>query len=242
MLKTIKWIWPAICLFVLGGCEKYFDHVGPQTSREILIEEPFGSLDISNIFDIVIVQDTISKVIVTCGEKQQDKVSIYVKDGALWLNHSAKQNWDEGYKHIQLELHTINAPHMVIHDPVYITNKDTLKFDQLYIYDLGDMAQTNLTIHTNFFLIDMSADNFGKHKIKGQSLSAYIKGKGSAFINADSLQIQNCQVVQQSIGDISVNVSNNLTISLEESGNVYYSGSPNVTIEKQTSSGKIIKR
>jgi hypothetical protein len=88
----------------------------------------------------------------------------------------------------------------------------------------------------------MDSDNFGRFKLKGQTYSAYFEGWGSCQVRADSLAVSNdCFVKHRGMGDIYVNALSLLSVSLEYTGNIYYTGNPPQIIEKELSSGRLIK-
>jgi hypothetical protein len=229
-----------LLMFFLFGCDKAFLDSGPIETQTISITEPYSSIDFKNTFDVVLVQDTVSKALVTCGANLQDKVSVKVENGVLIINQFTSQDWSRKYGHIRLELHILQPMDINVREPINLTNTDTLRGEHFGIIDWGKMSQADVAVNVRSVSISMSSDNFGVYKLKGNCQSAYLWGWGSCFVYADSLKAQSCYVLQRSIGDVYVNVVNNLTVSLEQTGNVYYRGTPTLVTEKQTSSGKLI--
>jgi hypothetical protein len=194
------------------------------------------------MFDIVLVQDTLNKVLVTCGKNLQSYVSIGVVNNILSLEQHTKNNWSRKYEKIQLEVHLIDIPALYIHEPSNIKNKGILKSTDFTLCDFGKFSEVDLNIDVNSCGIYMTSDNFGYFKIKGKCVYLDAWGWGSSVVRADSLKAENCNVLQRGIGSVYVNTSNELKVSLEYSGNVYYTGNPSsIIVEEQKSTGQLIK-
>jgi Protein of unknown function (DUF2807). len=206
------------------------------------MEETFSIIDFQNIFDTTIVPDTVNKIIITCGENLQPKVTANIQDGTLTLNHSEKYDWSREYKHIQIELHLNFSPTVYIHAPISLKTKGTIKGDNFTLIDFMKVSEVDVSVDVNSCGIYMSSDNFGYFKIKGRCNNADLWGWGSAIVRADSLLAKDCHIKHRGFNDVYVNVSGRLSVSLEYSGNVYYSGTPSeIIIENQLSSGRLIK-
>jgi hypothetical protein len=231
---------PMLTLF--PSCDKALFDAGKTVTKEVKIDQPFSFINIQSIFDIIIVQDTINKVLVTCGENLQPAVLIDVKDGILTLKSSAGNNWSRVYKKINLEVHLSSFPRIDIHQPVNLKTKGIFKGDNFTLIDFGKVSEVDVSLDVNFCSITMSSDNSGYFKVKGKAQTADIWGWGSAYVLADSLIAQNCHVLHRGMADVYVNVTGKLSVDIEFTGNVYYTGNPSeIVIEKQLSSGKLIK-
>lgn len=232
-----------LLLLYMTSCNKALFDAGETVTKEIRIDSVFSSIDIENIFDITLVNDTVNKVLVTCGENLQPYVSIRVNNGILYFDHSVKQNWSRSYQKIKLEVHLTFGPRIDIHEPISLKTKGVFTCNNFTFVDFWKVSEVDVNIDANFCGIYMSSDNFGYYKVKGKAQNAEIWGWGSAYVIADSLVTQNCHVLQRGMADVYVNVTGQLSVSLEFTGDVYYTGNPtSVVIEKQTSSGRLIKK
>jgi hypothetical protein len=227
---------------LLVSCDKALFDAGDTVTKEIAIDGPVSSINIQNIFDIVLVQDTVNKVLVTCGENLQSYVSITAQDGVLTLNHSVKNSWSRKYEKIKLEVHLITISKIDIHEPVSLKTSGVFKCDNFVLTDFDKVSEVDVNLDVTFCGIYMSSDNYGYFKVKGKAQSADIWGWGSAYVKADSLVAQNCSVLHRGMADVYVNVTGKLSVSLEFSGDVYYTGNPTeIVIVEQLSSGRLIK-
>lgn len=230
-------------LLLAVSCNKALFNAGDTITTTVKVEQAFSIVDIENIFDITLVNDTVNLVEITCGENLQSYVSVNVKDGILYLNHTVKQNWSRSYEKIKLKVHLTFGPRIDIHKPVSLKTQGAFKCDNFTIVDWWKVSEVDVDLDVNFCGIYMSSDNFGYFKVRGKAQFADIWGWGSARVMADELVVAgNCHVTQRGMADVYVNVNGQLGVSLEFTGNVYYRGNPNqITIEQQTSTGRLIK-
>lgn len=227
--------------FVLQACDKALFDAGPETEFAIDIKEPFTMLDFKNIFDVTLVQDTVNKVIVSCGANLQTKVDVKVVDNVLCFDNSVKDIWSREYKHIKLEVHLVKSPSIKIHAPILLRNRGVISGNTFWLCDYDKFSDVNLTLNVKTCSIYMTSDNFGVFTVKGKAEKSDLWGWGSAVVHADSLLTQTCHVKHRGFGQVYVNVTNKLAVSLEFTGNVYCTSKPtSVTIEKQLSTGQLI--
>ena len=239
-LLLLKYTLPII-LIGLFSCDKAFLDSGSEVSREIIISEPFTALRFNNIFDVTLVQDTVNKVIFTCGENLQPYVSAVIKDNMLVLNHTEKNNWSRKYKHIQVEIHVVAIPSIHIYSPISLKTIGVLKGSSFWLCDFGKFSDVNVTVDVKACSVFMTSDNFGLFKINGKADKTELWGWGSAVVRTDSLIAQSCHVKHRGFSDIYVNVVNQLNVSLEFTGNIVCVSKPQtIVIEKKTSSGSLI--
>jgi len=214
---------------------------GTTSIRQVNIMEPFTSIRIDNIFDITLMQDTQNKVLITCGSNLQSYVSVSVNNEVLILDQNAKFNWSRGYEKIKLELHLTEVPSIIANEPVSLKSKGSLKGDKFILHVLAGVNQVDVALQVNYCGIFMVSDNSGYFKIRGKSVSAYIEGWGSCQVRADSLVVTNdCFVNHRGIGDVYVNATSLLGVTLENTGNIYYTGHPSQIVVNQKSTGRLI--
>jgi hypothetical protein len=133
------------------------------------------------------------------------------------------------------------TPRIDIHQPVNLKTKGILQGGDFTLKDWGSVSEVDVSLDVNYCGVFMASDNFGYFKIKGKSTSAYLEGWGTCQVRADSLTITNCYVRHRGMGNVYVNVTSQLIVSLEFTGNVCYTGHlSQLIIEKQSSSGRLI--
>jgi len=231
-----------LVIFGLFACDDALFDAGSETSHEIVFKEAFSIIRFNNIFEVTIIQDTINKVIFTCGENLQSKVSTQIINGKLILDHSEKSNWSRKYKHIKAEIHLITSMYFEIIAPVNLKTIGILRGKNFILKDYSGVSEFDVNLDVENCNIAIVYDSYGFFKIKGNCINTYIEDYGSAVIRADSLQTINCKVKHLGFADLYVNASKKLNVSLEYTGNVYYTGNPSeIVIEKKLSTGNLIR-
>lgn len=239
MRNLLFFVMMAFCL----SCDKngLFD-AGKTVIREIQLQEDFSLIEVENIFDITLVQDTVNKILVTCGENLQKFVDIHIQDKVLHLNQHTTNDWSRPYNKIKLECHFIQMPGMNIREPISLSTIGTLTIPNFYIVDWGTFCEMDVNLNVDNCYLDMSDEDFGLFKLKGKCAHAYFRTNGSAIVRADSLVTTFCKVDHHGWGDVYVNFTSKLEVSLQNTGNIYYIGDPlNIVIDKQSSDGQLIR-
>jgi len=226
--------------FILSCKDGLFDG-GIETKREIMIDQSFSSIEIKNTFDIVLVQDTVNKALVTCGKNLQSYVSVGVENNVLMLDQDTKFKWSRKYERIKLELHLTEAPTIKADEPINLKSKGVLKGDKFILNNSAIVNEVDVNLDVRYCGIFMVSDNAGYFKIKGKCYSAYLEGWGSCQVRADSLVVSNdCYIEHRGMGDVYVNAVSLLSASIEFTGNVYYTGHPTQIIVNRKSTGQLI--
>lgn len=240
-MRAVHYIILTLTVLCFTQCKDEFLNSGDTVTKEFRITEPFNNIEITADFDIELVQDTVNKAIVSCGENLMNDVHVAAENNNLTLAHDVKYNWSRDYSKIQVKLHLKSISYINVRKPCHIFTTDTFKTDNFYFVDWNKFTEMDVCLDVYNMQIVMSSDNFGRYTLQGKAVNALLWQWGSAFILADSMKIQNCNVVHKSAGDVHVNVANELRISLKSVGNVYCSSKPDtVIIEEQLSSGKLI--
>jgi hypothetical protein len=232
-----------ICCLCFISCKKSLFNAGDTASKEFRFSRELWVIEIQNIFEIRIVQDTVNKAIVTCGENLLPDIHFHESDHILYLDHSVSYNWSRDYEKIKVELHLNALPRINIRKPVYIETLDTFNTKELVFVVWDQFAEIKASINAEYFAMYTSLDDFGQYTISGKCKRADINPSGSGVVDCRHLITEECSVWQRSIADTYINVSKKLTVRFKERGNIYYWGNPD-TIEyvNQPVSGLLIKQ
>jgi hypothetical protein len=239
ILKTYLLILP---LFLIS-CDKtgFFD-AGETTTEEAIIQNSFSRIETASIFDVTVVNDTVNKVLVTCGENLQKYVHIEEKDGIVYISQNTKYNWSRKYEKIKLDLHVNQDLIVYAYEPLHFVTTGTFKANTFQFVDWGKFCEVDISVNAGSCLVYMGADSFGAYTIKGTCNYCEIWAGGCSKIYADSLVSDNCYVRQRGWGDVYINVLQQLSVRFECGSNVYYRGTPSkITIDNQVSGGNVMK-
>lgn len=226
------------------GCDKnaLFD-AGESTSKEIILPNRLLHIESQSIFDMVLVQDTIDKIIVICGSNLQKFVSVNVVGDTLYLSQNTKDNWSRSYHRITLEYHTSHDFNVNVRAPIHLISDDTLRMNNFIYLDWTILSEIDIKLNVGNCELVNSPGHFGTFKASGYCKSLYIWNRGSCTFITENLHSKSAIIDQQGQSDIFVSASEQLNVSLENTGNIFYSGStPSINIEKQISTGKLIKQ
>jgi hypothetical protein len=241
MTKVAKYIILGIFLYVSCTKDALFD-AGPEKTKAISLHD-FSVIEAENTFEVELVTDTVNQVYITCGENLFKFINIDVFDGTLYLKHNISQTWSRNYKKVRLELHTKPFQQINIRKPIKLYNHSAYVGGSFSLVDWGKFSEVDMEVDVDYCLIAMSSDNFGQFNIKGKATDADIWGWGSCLTNADSLITTNCNVTQRGMGDVYVNVKSRLTVTIDFTGNVYYSGRPQeVILQSKKGSGNLYQK
>ena len=69
--------------------------------------------------------------------------------------------------------------------------------------------------------------------------SIFYYSNGNGFTYDSNLIVNNATVIQRGTGDCYVNVSQNMSVEIHDSGNIYYTGNPQIS-SIVTGSGRLI--
>jgi hypothetical protein len=209
--------------------------------KEILLED-FKNIRIEDIFDILLVQDTLNKIILEGSENLLPHVKTVVQKDTLLIENSLRCNWLRDYEKVTLSVHFRELKHIVTLAPVNIISHDTLKVDTLRYFAIGEIGEADLILDCRYFRFDDSHSTLGLFKFRGKAgKSRFYVNYGSSLDAMDLVSAQS-DIYQETIGDIYVNVTEHLRVWIWGPGNVYYSGNPPlVEIMENRSSGKITR-
>ena len=227
-------------LMIFNNCEGIFN----KDERDIISEEmmlnSFKHINIYGIYNVVLKQDTIHKLIIEGVEDFIADIEARVENDTLIIRDIHK-NLFRIEERPTLYLHFTDIKYLWTINPVNVTNEDTLKLDWFYYYPIGEIGEAYLTVQCNFFGMDNSANTLGRFFIRGTAQTARFYNRYGSSIYADSLKSQVVQVYNESVGDVYVYADELLRVFIWGPGNIYYSGEPVVQIIEKRSSGMVLK-
>lgn len=154
-------------------------------------------------------------------------------DDKLVIEHK-NTNWLQEEKIANITLGASDFKRVTFNSPGKITTRDTLSITQLQIVVNGKGIYT--TSHLilkgdNFSLSVYGGVNKSSHHLSGELRNAQYNMEGGTDIDALELKTKKVSVIQKSYGNIFLNATEKLTGKIYSTGNIYYSGDPNVEVE-----------
>ena len=225
-------------ILLFNNCEGIFGKDDGDIVRKEMMLSSFKQVSIYGIYNVVLRQDTIHKLIIEGVEDFITDIEAQVRNDTLIIKDIHK-NLFRIEERPTLYLHFTDIKHLWTLNPVKVTNEDTLKLDRFYYYPVGEIGEAQLTVQCNFFGMDNSANTLGRFYIKGTTQTAKFYNRYGSSIYADGLKAQVVEVYNESIGDVYVNADELLKVFIWGTGNIYYSGDPVVQIIEKRSSGQV---
>jgi hypothetical protein len=220
-----------------GDCLK---SSGPETTEERFLSN-FKSIEIHDLFNVYLVNDTISKITVETGKNLMSAIKTEVSDSVLNLSNTSRCRFLRGYgNYPKLTIHVKNLQLLRIYEPCNVFTVDTLKIDDLHIIFNADVSTADICLKSNYLTLDLWSDVTGEYKICGAATNFISTSHGFSVIDAKNLKSDFVILNSMSTGDYTVNVQSKLSVTVQSSGNVYYYGNPVIT-ENIKGTGQIIK-
>jgi hypothetical protein len=158
-------------------------------------------------------------------------------------------NWLQDGKIADLYIYSSNFDRITANAPCQITtNRDTLLINHLSlvvngkgIYTTSDMILKGQDLAISVY----GGINKSKHTLAGKVGNATYHIQGGTDIDALELATQSTTVVHKSYGDCYINAGKSLQVTIFSTGNVFYTGSPQLTFEQRqntimTATGKAL--
>src|SRR6185369_6986656 len=206
--------------------------------QEIRPVSDFSRIDVYNNVDVIITQDSVNSITAEAGKHIISGITTEINDGILSIRNENKCNWVRSYsKAIVVYVHVKKLEQIHHHGSATVSSTNTIVGGllDLNVWNSGDMklAVTAATIYSR------QHSAVGDMTLSGHVTYCYIYSIGNAFTYEKDLLVQQSDIDQRGTGDIYVNVNQTLNVSIHDSGNVYYSGNPQVS-SSVTGSGTLI--
>lgn len=230
-------------VFLLGtGCEKSIFFSSEQKVSKKIFLDPFGEMEVNDIFAIELRNDSVFSVELTGGKNLVDNISFSISENRLELKDNNSLKWLPDYPGVRLTVSLPDINVITLNAPARIFSADTLNVSSLSVISLRLLTETDLTVKASHIHLRTQTTDFGHYTFKGKSESSDLVIFGSAQLHAVELETSDARVRNYSTGDCYVHASNLLRVRLEHYGNIYYRGSPGeIIIERMNSRGRLIE-
>ena len=216
---------------------------------ETVIElDDFTQIEIHNIFNIEIVEDSESYILYKGGERILDEMTYSSLSGILNLDHSF-MNWTKNLKIPTLEIHMPLLEGIDLYASGSIKSLNQLTGDNLSIdvHEASDTYEIDLNIDYNSLRFHSQGSVGGTLNISGTCTKSGYVLNGSANVQASELKSKDVTVTHNSLGDAHIYAEDKISVTFYKPGDLYYKGNPAdievkyVQINNQVASGKLIK-
>ncbi|OFX83282.1 MAG: hypothetical protein A2W99_12290 [Bacteroidetes bacterium GWF2_33_16] len=196
---------------------------------DVQVEE-FKEIFINDIFDVYLYQDSICKLSIEGGSNLLPEISYKVTDGKLTVSNKNTAQWSRDYEKIKLHISVNKLLYLYLKESSKIHSVDTIITPQLEVYSITDYADIYLMVKCDNFYFVNEGTSGAYIELKGSSQNFNSWIRASAILKADEFFSENVIIETESIGDCYVYATKKLTVKINNSGNIYYTGNPETII------------
>ncbi|MDE5423813.1 DUF2807 domain-containing protein [Ancylomarina sp. DW003] len=238
-----------LLLFFILSCNfiNPFHDEGKDVEKIIELGD-FTQIEIHNIFNIVIIEDSETYIIYKGGENVFEDMNYSISDETLKINHNFV-NWTNNFNIPILEIHVTNLQRIDTYTPCNISSSNQLTGDKLSINIREESEAYEINLNINFTQLRFHTQNSvgGTFTVSGTCPNAIYTLNGSTNIQTLNLVSNEVHIAQNSLGDAYIYTASKLSATFYKSGDIYYSGNPETIevkydqINNQDASGKLIQ-
>ncbi len=202
----------------------------------------FTNIDINDNVDIVLHTDTTFYVRVTAGQNIMNGIITETTSNTLIIRNDNRYNWVRSFQNrFVVEIGMSQPEKISYYGSGSVVSTDTIRFDGFTFDCWNGSGSITLPLHTNSSNVNIHIGRCDIH-LSGVSNNSYLYNNDTGILDARHLETTNTYLRSSSTGDCTVNVSNELDVELQHTGNVYYFGNPVLINSRLTGSGSLIRR
>lgn len=231
-------------VFATTACEKVGDCF--KSTGDIRVEtrllSTFDSLNVQDNVEVILVQDTIEKVIFEAGHHLLSELKAEVSNRLLLLKNENQCNWTRKLNvPIKAKVHFKNLS-LITHKGVKtIRSYDTLHMKNRNL-EIRTLSSGDFVISGHFNeLIVNNWVSIGNVYLAGITNSEFIWNTGSSKVDARNLKSGFVSIHSDSPGSSYIYATDVLQSTITWTGNTYYRGDPTIAQNISTSSGRLLK-
>jgi hypothetical protein len=239
--KILYILLPVAMMLVHTSCTEWGIFQNKTTTTEEFNQlGEFQEITLDGIFDVEIYQSERSNLFIQATPDQFNHLNIKNNDGQLFVKQESRRAWVSDYQKPLLKIHIDTLRTFENLKPIHLTTIDTLTTPSLKLLFLGELNLVKMCIDTDYLFLRNSLSSTGNITMEGNAGQSRIMIEGSTHLDAKGLKSKIAKVVQYSIADVFVHVNEKLTVDSRASGDVYFTGSPEIVNTDLKSTGRVI--
>jgi hypothetical protein len=228
-----------LCFLIQCKTEECFKGSGPDGIIQVETGY-FREVNINGIFDVILVQDTVSYVEFEGGKDMLQYVKAENTDSILWIDNSNSCLFLKDYKKIKSFVHFSDLNVINFFEPCKIRSQNPLT-DDFSLLVPADIADLDIELNNNNFFFYNHQTSGGNYVFRGKCTNCYLMGFYTARIDASQLTTSVMTIENHSAVDYYVRAEETLHVQIYNRGNVYYYDAPEVVIDTIDGTGKVFK-
>jgi Putative auto-transporter adhesin, head GIN domain len=235
----------ALCIAIASGnsCSKEnrwdcIKRTG-KPSTDIRLLPPFTKIYLKDNIDVFISQGSTQEVKIETGSNLISLIKTRVDSGILHISNDNRCNWARSYKNGCIKIYvTMPTFRFLWHfGSGLVKSGNAINCDTLDIW-AHQTGNADLTVNASIIYTNMHTTADVTLHGKSNSLGNWHVGEG--YLHCEDLLVNSVWTESNASGDEYFNVQNDLITTIDWIGNIYYSGSPVITLSGQ-GKGKLIK-
>jgi hypothetical protein len=213
------------------------------TSGSVISQErpvmPFDSIDLGDNADLILTQDSITKITVEAGQNIISGITTEIVDRQLVIRNTNICNWLRSYqKPLNVYVSLDHLWKIYYNAAGNISTTNTFNIDSVKVEVWGGCGTIDLALNCKkgFFALNQGTADYNLHG-NCDVASVYVSGMG--LFQAKNLVTHYCSVENKGTNDCYVNVSVSLNAIIENIGSIYYTGNPGQIVTKISGSGVV---
>jgi hypothetical protein len=200
----------------------------------------FKDVNFNGMFDVTLVQDSVSYVEFEGGKSMLQYVKAENTDSVLWIDNSNNCLFLKDYKKIKLSVHFNNVNQFSFIEPCKVRSLNPLT-DDFTLIAPAQITDLDIELNNNHFAFYNNSNTGGNFVFRGKCTASYIMGYYTARVDASQLITNTMYIENHSVVDYYVRAEEILHIQIFNRGNVYYYDDPKVFTDSITGTGKVYK-
>jgi hypothetical protein len=235
----------SIFILTTTSCEKYtvgdcFKSTGPIKIEERSISG-FHTVLLKDNIDLVLLSSSTNSISVEAGENLLSKIKTSVDDSVLIIENNNSCNWVRAYDSpLKAYLNFTRLDTIEYRSIGNISSTDTVFIDSLVINVREGAGEISFLVDTHMLFCNI---HYGTADIKMKGITMFCSVYSASFGLVDNRGLMATQVYlnNKSSNDVYVKSNDILEVTIENIGNVYYTGSPNHISLNKIGAGELIK-
>ena len=233
-MKHIKLVLLIAATGIITSCSSDIFNSGELEIEDRIINEDYDGVNIDGAIDLYVVQGQDYDLRVEAGSRKMKFISTEVSNGILYIEEENNNVSNDKQTKVYISKEFLNQIHLDGSGDVQALDLETDHMD-LKIHGSGDMELELEGTQT----LEIDIDGSGDISLEGNAGTAIWNIDGSGDIDGRDFPVEDAFINIEGSGDIFVNVSNLLDVTIEGSGDVLYLGSPNVINTDISGSGSV---
>jgi len=203
----------------------------------------FNSIQIFDTFDIYIVQDSLNIIEIELEKEFIEQIKVINDDSSLIITNENKCRFLQNSGNVpKITVHITDIDSAIFREYGRFYSKDTINTKRFLLKFIAEAGYANFIVNTEHLAVSIwGKGTTGEFYVKGKTTYLQILNDGTSFVYADSLIANYTTIHNTSRGDVKISPIKTISASIYKSGNIFYTGNPEIKLIEEFSTGKLIK-